>query len=112
MLPDAVSLASHAAHSAPGMSGLAYVASGEGEDKAAVSLLTCGADGALSSRPMGENADADAALADATSISTGTAVTPLTCLAATSGVFAVGDESNYVRVSLRGERWRKSGRRR
>ena len=105
MLPDAVSLASHAAHSAPGMSGLAYVAS-SGEENT-VSLLTCGADGALSSRPIGETA-----LADATSISTGTAITPLTCLAASSGVFAVGDESNYVRVRLRGERWRKSGRRR
>ena len=97
-LPDAVSLASHAAHSAPGMSGLAYVTSDE--DKA-VSLLTCGADGALSSRPIG---DADAALADATSISTGTAITPLTCLAASSGVFAVGDESNYVRVRSHGEK--------
>ena len=100
-LPDVVSLASHAAHSSAGMSGLAYVASGDEEDKASLSLLTCGADGALSSRPMG---DADAALPDATSISTGTSLTPLTCLAASRGVFAVGDESNYVRVRLHLER--------
>ena len=106
-LPDVVSLASHAAHSSAGMSGLAYVASGDEEDKASLSLLTCGADGALSSRPMG---DADAALPDATSISTGTSLTPLTCLAASRGVFAVGDESNYVRVRLHLERERESQR--
>ena len=103
-LPDAVSLASHAVHSAPGLGGLAYGVS-SGENKGQLSLLTCGADGALSSRPVGGDADAadahaDAALADATSISTGTALTPLTCLAASRGVFAVGDENNYVRVSL------------
>ena len=93
-LPDAVSLASHAAHADAGMCGLAYVSSGEGEGKA-LSLLTCGADGALSSRPVRDDADA---LLDATSISTGTSLTPLTCLAASRGVFAVGDENNYVRV--------------
>ena len=111
-LPDAVSLASHAAHADAGMCGLAYVSSGEGEGKAkALSLLTCGADGALSSRPVRDDADA---LLNATSISTGTSLTPLTCLAASRGVFAVGDENNYVRVRdcSRRERERENGSRR
>ena len=117
-LPDAVALAPHAAHSAAGMSGLAYVVSpsseGEGDDKAV--LLTCGADGVLSSRPMADNSDANSAsaasapLPDATSIPTGASLTPLTCLAASRGVIAVGDESNYVRVRT-GERERKTSSR-
>jgi len=101
-LPDAAValLAPHAAHSVPGMSSLAYVASSSGEEEKALSLLTCGADGALSSRKIDDAnaAAAAAALSDSTSVSTGASPTPLTCLAASRGVFAVGDESNYVRV--------------
>lgn len=100
-LPDAVSLVPHAAHSAVGMSGLAFIASSSEEGKKALSLLTCGADGALSSRKIDADANADAApLPDATSIPTGASLTPLTCLAASRGVFAVSDESNYVKVRL------------
>ena len=110
-LPNAVSLAPQEAHSSPGMGGLAYVASigeGEGDNKAAsFSLLTCGADGALSSRPICDASADDAPLADATSISTGASLSALTCLAASCGVFAVGDESNYVRVRLEREKGRK-----
>lgn len=98
-LPEAVTLVSKPAHSSPGMAGLAYVVGaggGEGSEQR-LRLLTCGADGVLSSRPASSNADADGA--DATSISTGAGHTPLTCLAAAEGVFAVGDENNYVRVS-------------
>lgn len=101
-LPEVVTLVSKPAHSVPGMAGLAYVAAApEGdEQQQQLRLLTCGADGVLSSRPAASkkagSGDVDA---EATSISTGAGHTPLTCLAAADGVFAVGDESNYVRVS-------------